>query len=117
MTNFLIENYQILAGGVAAIIAYFRGKKTREAEENKATSDALTSMQSTYDVFVNDLRDRYNELKEEVNYLKNSDTQNKIEIKELRIENKNLVKELGLWEKKYDVLKAEFETYKKENNH
>jgi predicted nucleic acid-binding Zn-ribbon protein len=117
MTNFLIENYQIIAGSIMSIFAYFGGKKIKIAEENKATSDALTSMQTTYDVFVNDLRERYNELKEEINNLKSSDIQNRNEIKELRQQNKSLVLELGLWEKKYDVLKSEFEDYKKENNH
>ena len=52
--NLLQENWQAIVGVLGSIIAFFGGKKIKKAEETKSTSDALTSMQSTYDTWVND---------------------------------------------------------------
>jgi mevalonate kinase len=115
MVNFLTDNWQILAGLFGSVIAFFSGKKIKKAEENKSTSEALASMQQTYDTFVGDLRERYNELKEEMRFIKEQQLQDRLEIKELQNRNRELSRELKVWEEKYMKLKKEFETYKREN--
>ena len=64
MVNLISENWQALLGVLGSVIAFFGGRKLKKAEETKSTSDALTSMQATYDTWVNDLKLRYDELKD-----------------------------------------------------
>ena len=111
----LKENWEILTGLIASIVAYFGGKKIKKAEENKANSDALTSMQSTYDTFVQDLKQRYDELKEEQRHFRSELIFYKEQIVELQKSNSELLKELKIWELKYIKLKSEFDNYKKNN--
>lgn len=113
--NLLQENWQAILGVFGSIIAFFGGKKIKKAEETKSTSDALTSMQSTYDTWVNDLKLRYDELKEDLKQYREEQLTLRNEILQLRNENVDLRKELKTWETKYVKLKKEFESYKSEN--
>ena len=113
--NLLQENWQAIVGVLGSIIAFFSGKKIKKAEETKSTSDALTSMQSTYDTWVNDLKLRYDELKEDLKQYREEQLTLRQEILQLRNENTELRKELKAWETKYIKLKKEFEIYKSEN--
>lgn len=115
MISTLQENWQALLGVLGSIIAYFGGRKLKKAEETKNTSDALTSMQATYDTWVNDLKLRYDELKEDIKQYRDEQLILRNEITQLRQENNDLRKELKDWEGKYTKLKKEFETYKSEN--
>lgn len=115
MVNLIQENWQALLGVFGSVIAFFGGRKMKKAEETKSTSDALTSMQATYDTWVNDFRDRYNEIKDELKVYRDEQMQLRQEITQLRQENNELRKELKDWEQKYTKLKKEFETYKSEN--
>lgn len=115
MVKILTENWQIIAGLFGSVFAFFGGRKIKKAEENKSTSEALASMQQTYDTFVSDLRERYNELKEELKFIREEQLQSRIEIKELQTRNRELSRELKVSEEKYMKLKKEFENYKKEN--
>ena len=116
MIDLIKQNWEILIGTFGTIGAYFGGRKLKVAEEKKATSDALTSMQSTYDTFVVDLKERYTELKEEQKYIKEELSFYKTQIRDLQDQNKELLKELKLWESKYNKLKREFDAYKQKNN-
>ena len=115
MVNFIQENWQIVVGFFGSIFAYFGGRKLKKAEETKSTSDALTSMQATYDTWVNDLKLRYDELKEDIKQYRDEQLVLRNEITQLRQENNDLRKELKDWEGRYTKLKKEFETYKSEN--
>lgn len=111
--NFFYENWQAITGIIGAIIAYFSGKKIRKADETKNTSDALTSMQATYDTWVNDFKARYDELKDELKIYREEQLQLRQEIIQLRGENDELRKELRVWEQKYTKLKKEFDLTQK----
>jgi len=115
MLELLKENWELLAGIFTSIFAFFGGKKLKKEEEKKATSDALTSMQSTYDTFVQDLKERYDELKEEQRHFRSELIFYKEQIVELQKSNRELLKELKTWELKYTKLKSEFDNYKKNN--
>lgn len=122
MISLILENWQTIAGSIGVVVAFFGGKKLKTAEESKATSEALNSMQTTYDTFVNDLRERYNELKaeikeskEEIKALKEANKTNHSQIVDLQNENKQLNKDIKSWELKYSTLQKEFDSYKKNN--
>lgn len=115
MIQLIQENWQIVVGFFGSIFAYFGGRKLKKAEETKSTSDALTSMQSTYDTWVNDLKLRYDELKDDIKQYRDEQLVLRQEITQLRQENNDLRRELKDWEGKYTKLKKEFETYKSEN--
>lgn len=112
--NFLQDNWQILTGLIGSIVAFFGGRKIRKADETKNTSDALTSMQTTYDTWVNDFKERYEELKHELKIYREEQLQLRNEILQLRNENDELRKELRVWEQKYTKLKIEFDNHKKQ---
>ena len=116
MVNLISENWQALLGVLGSAIAFFGGRKLKKAEETKSTSDALTSMQATYDTWVNDLKLRYDELKDDIKQYRDEQLTLRSEIVQLRQENNDLRKELKDWEGKYIKLKKEFETYKNEKD-
>ena len=116
MVNFIQENWQIVVGFVGSVIAFFGGRKLKKAEETKSTSDALTSMQATYDTWVNDFKERYEELKSELKQYREEQLTLRQEILQLRQENNDLRKELKDWEGKYTKLKKEFDNYKNEKD-
>ena len=114
MIGIIRENWELLAGIFTSIFAFFGGKKLKKAGEKKATSEALETMQKTYDTFVIDFRERYSEIKEELKTYRDEQTALRNEITQLRHENTDLRRELKDWEGKYVKLKKEFELYKKE---
>ena len=102
MKSILMENWQILAGMFASVVAFFGGQKMKSIEEKKANSDAVLSMQTVYDNFVKDIESRYREMRDEMQHVKD-------EVIELRKENSELRKELRVWENKYNSLKKQFD--------
>lgn len=115
MINFLSTNFEYIIGVFVSIIAYFGGRKSKKADETKNTSDALTSMQQTYDTWVNDFKNRYDELKSELKLYREEQLQLRKEITQLRNENDELRKELRVWEQKYTKLKKEFDNTQEKN--
>tara|TARA_R110000803_G_scaffold60048_1_gene119122 strand:- start:719 stop:1048 length:330 start_codon:yes stop_codon:yes gene_type:complete len=97
------DNVVIALGGVGA---YFGGLKIKRINEKQADTDALGSMQNAYNEFVIDQKERYTELKFELNYVSE-------ELKLVKEESKNLKEEVRGWKAKYNSLKKQFDTYKK----
>ena len=114
MIGIIKENWVMIVGVLSSVGAYFGGRKLKKAGEKKATSEALETMQKTYDTFVIDFRERYAEIKEELKTYREEQTTLRNEITQLRHENTDLRRELKDWEGKYVKLKKEFELYKKE---
>lgn len=100
-----MENWQILAGIGASIVAFFGGQKMKSIEEKKANSDAVLSMQTVYDNFVKDIESRYADMRDQMQEVRT-------EVILLRKENSELRKELRNWERKYYDLKSEFDKIK-----
>jgi regulator of replication initiation timing len=103
MIKNLIDHWEAMIGVIGTIIAFISGKRMKRIEERKASSDAVSSMQLVYDNFVKDIENRYIEMKQEMQSLKD-------EVQQLRIENDKLRKELRDWELKYYSLKQEYES-------
>tara|TARA_B100001063_G_C16262628_1_gene310660 strand:- start:124 stop:417 length:294 start_codon:yes stop_codon:yes gene_type:complete len=80
----------IFGGG--SFYAFITEKKKRRIELKSTQADALSSMQETYDKFVDDFTNKYDHLQKEIEQLK---------------------KELDSWKSKYQNLKREFD--KKQN--
>jgi len=61
--NFFIENWEIISGAFASVIAFFGGRRAKKV-------DALTSMQNSYNEWVKDQNARYSELKEDFDQMR-----------------------------------------------
>lgn len=105
MIDFLQGNWDNLVLAIGGVGAYFGGRKLKRIEEKKAGSDAVVSMQTAYNEFVLDQKERYNELKEELSYVRG-------ELKEVKQESKSLREEVRSWKTKYNSLKREFDKYR-----
>jgi FtsZ-binding cell division protein ZapB len=99
-----VEYWGIFTTALGTVVAWFAGRRTRVAEAKKVESDALTSMQETYDKFVHDLGIRYDELKKEMVNLKFEVDKQRNEIIELTSKNRVLTQEVHEWEVKYTRL-------------
>jgi len=89
---------------VILFFAYFRlNKRQKKAEVRQAEAGvkqseggALTTMQSAYDAFTEDLKERYDEVSQEVKDLKESNKMLKYEVGEIKRSNTGLTRELGI---------------------
>lgn len=98
--------YSDIVLAVGGVFAYVGGRKMKTLDEKKAGSDALNSMQNAYNEFVIDQKERYTELKFELNYVRE-------ELKLVKEESRDLKEEVKGWKAKYNSLKKQFDTYKK----
>lgn len=98
------------------------GRKSTKILERKNNADAVSSMQSTYDVFLTHYKEQYDELKKANAVL--SETINKLNnrLSDIEIRNAILSESSQEWEKKFreleknhDILKLEFDNYKKKH--
>lgn len=87
---------------------FFIGRKSTKILERKNNADAVTAMQTTYDVFLKHYKDQYEQLIERLN--------------KLEMRNAILLESSQEWEKKFkeleknhEKLKLEFDNYKKKH--
>ena len=95
MKEWILDNvFTLLTAifGGGSFYAFITEKKKRRIELKSTQADALSSMQETYDKFVDDFTNKYDHLQKEIEQLK---------------------KELDSWKSKYQNLKREFD--KKQN--
>jgi len=120
MIEFLKHNWEVLAGSFGGVIALFTGIKLKKSGEKEAESNALKAMQSAYDSFVLDSKEKYVELKEMQLDLKVELKESRSEISILKLEINTLQKRNQLLQNevdngviKYNKLKKDFDLYKK----
>lgn len=70
MLEILKENWGLVTGAIASIVAFFGGKKMKEISEKQANSDALTSISELYDKLVLQMNKRFQEQESEIKELK-----------------------------------------------
>tara|TARA_R110002124_G_C8705262_1_gene494342 strand:+ start:391 stop:717 length:327 start_codon:yes stop_codon:yes gene_type:complete len=99
-------NWEVILNSLGVVAAFFGGLKLKTINLKKANTDAVSSMQTVYDAFVIDNKERYIELREELKYLRS-------ELKLIKEESRDLKTEVKTWKTKYNSLKKQFETYKK----
>lgn len=129
MNNIFIEHWELFTGVVSSVFAFFGGRKMKKADEKKATSEALETMQKTYDTFVEDFKNRYEEIKTELVELKSDNRELQKQFNNIQLAYAKEVEISQNWEKLhrelelkyneivklYDKLKKDFEAYKRNN--
>ena len=135
--NFFIENWLALLGFLATPIAWvFGGKQAQKVEIKKANGDAVATMQSVYDQFLSDYKDRMSELMGELNVLKGANIELQRQFNEIQLQYAKETERSQNWEKlhrelmtnyailerdyeqlkiDHDKLKIDFNKYKKAN--
>ena len=78
--NRIFEHWEILAGSIASIFAYIRGRKVKRLDE-------ISKLQEVYNTFTTDMNKKYEEMKGEIKRL------NSI-VERLEKENTDLKKQL-----------------------
>lgn len=107
-------------GGVG-LGGYIFERNKRKIEEKQASAEALETMQKAYDKFTEDSLKRYEsvtqevkELKEEVGFLQIELVKEKGKFAVIKEENENLKRQYAQLTADYEILKSQFEKYKKE---
>lgn len=107
MQFFTTHLTEIIAGITAALTSvgtYFLGKQQRKVE-------AVHSMRELYNQFVEDYKDRYNELQNDMDNIRANQRTNEDQIKELKIQNQSLKTEIQKLHKENQSLKADLKKY------
>lgn len=104
--GFLSEHWEILIGGVASILAYIGGKGKRQYE-------SLSAMQEAYDKFVQNWREKYDEVEKDLKRMHSQISDLDHQVHTLHVENEQLKEELNKWKQMYTELKKQFDAHKK----
>jgi chromosome segregation ATPase len=118
--NFFIDNWIALLGFISAPLAWvFGGKQAKKVEIKKANGDAVSTMQSVYDQFLSDYKDRMSELMGELNVLKCANIELQRQFNEIQLQYAKETERSQNWEKlhrelmtKYAVLERDYEQLK-----
>lgn len=104
----LLNYWQEITATVGIFGAFVFGRKSAKILERKNNADAVTAMQTTYDIFLKHYKEQYEQLIERLN--------------KLELRNAILLESSQEWEKKFreleknhDLLKKEFDNYKKKH--
>lgn len=60
--NKIFEHWEIMAGSIASIFAYFRGRKVKRLDE-------ISRLQEVYNTFTTDMNQKYEDMKGEIKRL------------------------------------------------
>lgn len=60
--NKIFEHWEIMAGSIASIFAYFRGRKVKRLDE-------ISKLQEVYNTFTTDMNQKYEDMKGEIKRL------------------------------------------------
>lgn len=100
--NNLLGVFSSLTTVVLFFVYYKLNKRQKKAEVEQAEAGvkqseggALTTMQGAYDAFTKDLKERYDEMKQDLDSLKQSDKEKGVVISELDRQTKGLSREVG----------------------
>ena len=112
MFELLKTNWEIIlgvSGVIASPIAWvFGGRQSKNIEIKKASTDAISSMQSIYDSFLQDYRDRMGEVVIELQTVKASNTELQKQFNELHVQYAKEVERSQNWEKLHNELKHRY---------
>lgn len=127
MIKFITENWQVLAGMIGAIVAWFGGRELKRTEYRTKEAGALAELQKVYDKYIEHDRERMDEAFKRISHLETELVQLRSENLAHRKENIELQEQIRNWENRYNSLdkkytslknshrklKEEFEKYKK----
>jgi len=118
--EFLINNWLAIVSTISIPVAWiFGGKQAKKVEIKKANGDAVATMQSVYDQFLSDYKDRMTEVMGELTAVKNSNIDLQRQFNEIQLQYAKEVEKSQNWEKlhrelmdKYALLEKEYEQLK-----
>ena len=116
MINFIKENLNVILITLGSVLGYFTGLKLKKINEKISEADALLTMQKSYNEFVLDQKARYDELKDELAYMRLQLKQTKTEYNHLRDDLREEKNKYAVLEAKHMALKDAFEVLKKKLN-
>jgi len=113
MFELLTRNWEIIlgiSGVVATPIAWvFGGRQSKNIEIKKASTDAVSSMQSIYDSFLEDYRNRMTEVIIELTTVKATNTELQKQFNELHLQYAKEIERSQNWEKLHAELKRRYD--------
>lgn len=119
--DFSIENWVLLGTSIfGPILAWiFGGKQAKKVEIKKANGDAVSTMQSVYDQFLTDYKDRMNEVMADLNFVKDHNRELQTQFNKIQLDYAKEVERSQNWEKlhreltaKYAVLERDYDELK-----
>lgn len=118
--NFFIENWVAILGFLSAPLAWiFGGKQAKKVEIKKANGDAVATMQSVYDQFLTDYKDRMAEVMTDLNLVKDHNRELQTQFNKIQLDYAKEVERSQNWEKlhreltaKYAVLERDYDELK-----
>ena len=98
---------------------FFGGKQAKKVEIKKANGDAVSTMQSVYDQFLTDYKDRMNEVMADLNFVKDHNRELQTQFNKIQLDYAKEVERSQNWEKlhreltaKYAVLERDYDELK-----
>lgn len=107
--NWLLDNWALILGAVTTPIAwFFGGKQAKKVEIKKANGDAVATMQSVYDQFLQDYKDRMNEVMADLNFVKDHNRELQTQFNKIQLDYAKEVERSQNWEKLHRELTAKY---------
>lgn len=107
--NWILDNWTLILGAITTPIAWiFGGKQAKKVEIKKANSDAVATMQSVYDQFLSDYKERMVELMAELNVVKTTNADLQRQFNEIQLQYAKEVEKSQNWEKLHRELMAKY---------
>lgn len=98
---------------------FFGGKQAKKVEIKKANGDAVSTMQAVYDQFLQDYKDRMNEVMADLNFVKDHNRELQTQFNKIQLDYAKEVERSQNWEKlhreltaKYAVLERDYDELK-----
>ena len=122
MSNFFYDNWMGIIGVISAPLAYvFGGKQRQNVELKKGNADAVSTMQSVYDDFLQDYKYRMDEVMDELKQSRLNYNELQRQFNSMNLSYTHEVEVSQNWEKlhremtiKYDALKKDHDLLRKE---
>lgn len=104
--NWLLDNWALLLGAITTPIAWiFGGKQAKKVEIKKANGDAVATMQSVYDQFLQDYKDRMSEVMSELNFVKDHNRELQTQFNKIQLDYAHEAQTANDWKQKYYDIK------------
>jgi chromosome segregation ATPase len=104
--NWLLDNWALILGTVTTPIAWiFGGKQAKKVEIKKANGDAVATMQSVYDQFLQDYKDRMNEVMSDLNFVKDHNRELQTQFNKIQLDYARETEVSNDWKQKYYDIK------------
>lgn len=108
------------SGVVTGVVGWiFGGKQAKKIEIKKANGDAVATMQSVYDQFLSDYKDRMSEVMADLNFVKDHNRELQTQFNKIQLDYAKEVERSQNWEKlhreltaKYSVLERDYDELK-----